>query len=51
MFNDILEVKVGMDRPGLSFTVFNSARLSLFPYFWVQGPMALTDRIAYLFDG
>ena len=34
----------------LSFTNFNAGRLSQIPYIWVQGPMALTVKIAHLFN-
>ena len=48
--NDVWEVNVGMDRAVLSFTNFNAGRLSQIPYIGVQGPMALTVRIAHLFN-
>ena len=46
--NAVWEVRVGIDRAMLSFTNFSVGRLSQIPYIWVQGPMALTVRIAYL---
>ena len=39
-----------MDHAVLSFTNFNARRLSQIPYIWVQGPMAPTVRIAYVFN-
>ena len=48
--NDVWEVKFGMDRAVLSFTNFNAGRLSQVPYIWLQGPVAVIVRIAYLFN-
>ena len=47
--NDVWEVKVGMDRAVLSLTNFKAGRFGPILYIWVQGPMALTVRIGYLF--